>query len=387
MGKGGEVFLDHAGGGGPTRSPPVFSEADDSSDQNKQLCPVGAGAGLTPMLQGGEWLSRTARLVALTTVMCLLLPGCALSPRAADLGSSTVQARGEHSRLYVGGYERVWMEALRAVRAMEWEVIGAERDNLGGMITARRADERPISLRVNPTGTDTTMVKVRVRTSGDLVASESIQAKISRGLQDQVEIGTGFVVRPDGVLVTAWHVVQAGGAITVTCPDQAPQLASPREISRNHDVAILRVPLSGLPYLPLAEDRSLRIGDPVFTIGFPVADLLGTDPKFADGAISALSGQGGDATLMQLTVPIQPGNSGGAVLTPEGEVVGVVVSSAAVRAFLTITGTLPQNLNWAVKAMYARPLFEPPPAQPPAPSRRAAIDRAIQATCLVEVRR
>ena len=75
------------------------------------------------------------------------------------------------------------------------------------------------------------------------------------------------------------------------------------------------------------------------------------------------------------------------MLTSEGEVVGVVTSSAAVRAFLSMTGTLPQNLNWAVKAEYARPLFDVPPAQPPASTRRAAIDRALQATCLIEVRR
>ncbi len=345
------------------------------------------GAVLTPRLREGDWLSRAARLVALIAGVSLLLPGCALSPQGTEVGSGTVYVRGEHSRLQAGGYERVWMEALRVVKAMEWEVIRTERDSLGGMIMARRPDDTSISLQVNPTGANSTIVKVRVGTSGDWAVSERIQANISRGLRDQVEIGTGFVVRPDGVLVTAWHIVQAGGTITVTCPEQAPRLAFPREISRSHDVAVLRVPLSGLPYLSFAEAGSLRVGDPVFTIGFPVADLLGPDPKFTDGAVSALSGLGSDTTLMQMTVPIQPGNSGGAVLTSEGEVVGVVVSSAAIPAFLTVTGTLPQNLNWAVKAEYARPLFEPPPAQPRAPSRRAAIDRALHATCLIEVRR
>lgn len=345
------------------------------------------GTVLTPMPRDGGWLSRAARLGALAVMVSHLLAGCALSPRGTEVEGGTVYVRGELSRPHAGGYGRVWMEALRAVKAMEWEVIRTDRDSLGGTITARRRDDTSISLRVNPTGADTTIVKVRVGTSGDWATSERIQARISRGLRDLIEIGTGFVVRPDGLLVTAWHLVQAGGIITVTCPEQAPRLASPREISRSHDVAVLRIPLSDLPYLSLSEAGSLRVGDPVFTIGFPVADLLGPDPKFTDGAVSALSGLGGDATLMQMTVPIQPGNSGGAVLTSEGEVVGVVVSSAAVHAFLSVTGTLPQNLNWAVKAEYARPLFEPPPAQPRAPSRRAAIDRALQATCLIEVRR
>jgi hypothetical protein len=75
------------------------------------------------------------------------------------------------------------------------------------------------------------------------------------------------------------------------------------------------------------------------------------------------------------------------VLTYEGEVVGVVTSSAAVRAFLEVTGTLPQNLNWAVKAENALPLFEQPPALSPAHSRRAAIDRGLRATCMIEAHR
>ena len=345
------------------------------------------GTALTPLPRVGEWLSRAARLVALSAVVPLLVPACALSPRGTDIGSPTIYVRGEYSRPHAGGYGRVWMEALRALRALDWEVLGIERDSRGGTITARRTDDTSINLRVNPTGAETTIVTVRVGMSGDWASSERLQAKISRGLRDEVEIGTGFVVRPDGVLVTARHLVQAGGVITVTCPDQPPRVASPREISRSHDVAVLSISLSGLPYLSLAEAGSLRIGDPVFTIGFPVADLLGLDPKFTDGAVSALSGPGSNATLMQMTIPIQPGNSGGAVLTAEGEVAGVVVSSAAVHAFLTVTGTLPQNLNWAVKAEYARPLFEPPPEQPVAASRRAAIDRALQATGLIEVRR
>jgi S1-C subfamily serine protease len=232
-----------------------------------------------------------------------------------------------------------------------------------------------------------TTVKIRVGPSGDWELSERIHAKISRGLQDMVEIGTGFVVKPDGVLLTAWHILQDAQTITVTCPDQSPQSAIPGKTQRIDDLAVIQIPLSGLPYLSLAEDGSLHVGDPVFTIGFPVFDILGPDPKFTDGSVSALSGRGGETTLMQVTVPIQPGNSGGPLLTYEGEVVGVVTSSAAVRAFLAVTGTLPQNLNWAVKAEYALRLFEPPPPQPRAPNRRAAIDRGLRATCMIEAHR
>jgi S1-C subfamily serine protease len=125
----------------------------------------------------------------------------------------------------------------------------------------------------------------------------------------------------------------------------------------------------------------------VFTIGFPVSAVLGDEAKFTDGSVSALSGVGGEATFIQVTVPIQPGNSGGALLNDSGEVVGIVTASAAIRPFLAVAGTLPQNINWAVKAEYAAPLFDEPRRRPASQDRRAAIDHALKATCSVEVTR
>jgi len=85
----------------------------------------------------------------------------------------------------------------------------------------------------------------------------------------------------------------------------------------------------------------------VFTVGYPVTDILGEELKFTDGVISSLSGVGDDAAFVQITVPLQPGNSGGPLVNNAGEVVGVVTSTAAVANFVRTVGTLPQNINWA----------------------------------------
>ena len=146
----------------------------------------------------------------------------------------------------------------------------------------------------------------------------------------------------------------------------------------------MHIAASGLPYLSLGKAGALQLGDSVFTIGYPATDILGPEPKFTDGSISSLSGLGGEASLLQMTVPVQPGNSGGPVVNGQGYAVGVVTSSAAVRPFLKATGTLPQNINWAVKADYAAPFFEAPAAQPAAGDRTEAISRTIKATCMVE---
>jgi len=119
-------------------------------------------------------------------------------------------------------------------------------------------------------------------------------------------------------------------------------------------------------------------------MGYPVADVMGQEPKFTEGSVSALSGIGGEAALLQISVPIQPGNSGGPLVNERGEVVGVVTSTAAVRTFFAVTGTLPQNVNWAVKADYARLMFNAPGVKSLAVSREQAIQWTRGAICLVE---
>ena len=81
--------------------------------------------------------------------------------------------------------------------------------------------------------------------------------------------------------------------------------------------------------------------------------------KYTDGSISSLSGIQGDATFFQISVPIQPGNSGGPLVNQEGNVVGIVTATAAVEAFYQATGSMPQNVNWAVKGAYASLLLPP----------------------------
>ena len=199
----------------------------------------------------------------------------------------------------------------------------------------------------------------------------------------QVSQGTGFLVRPDGVVLTAFHVVDGATSVVVKCQGRDPMYATVGDAARSVDLAILRTALSKTPYLSVRDARSMKPGDTVFTIGFPAPGLLGIEPKFTDGSISALSGPGKEASLMQITVPIQPGNSGGPLMSVDGSVVGVVTATEAVAAFLQVTGTLPQNINWAVKAEYAKPLFEQPISRLPAKSRAEAVERASQAVCIV----
>jgi S1-C subfamily serine protease len=198
--------------------------------------------------------------------------------------------------------------------------------------------------------------------------------------------GSGFLVSTSGHFVTAFHVIEDAAKIDVTFSDGVVRNATVVRTLPSVDLALLRIEPGPTVALPLAEPEALRLGERVFTVGFPTPDLLGAAPKFADGAVSGLQGRNGDASMLQMTVPIQPGNSGGPVIGESGEVIGVVVAKVNDAMFLDQTGTLPQNLNFAVRADLVRVLIADSeksgaPNQPL--DREDAVARAIAAVGLV----
>jgi S1-C subfamily serine protease len=195
--------------------------------------------------------------------------------------------------------------------------------------------------------------------------------------------GTCFAVDPNGLLLTSQHVVDGADTVVVGFPGRQGVVAEIIKEDFRNDLALLRISDPTPDYLALGRAADSRVGDVVFTAGFPAPELLGMEPKFTEGVLSAKSGLGDLPTLLQLTVPIQPGNSGGPVLNSRGEVIAIATSSAREEVFLRETGFLPQNVNWAVKAEYAAPLFPAPAAVPRFQSRSEAIDAALRSVCLV----
>lgn len=199
-----------------------------------------------------------------------------------------------------------------------------------------------------------------------------------------VSTGTCFSVAPDGLILTAYHLIKDANTITARFENGDELSAVPEQVSANNDLALLRVNRPILAYLSLSPLQNPKLGEPVFTLGFPAPSVLGAEPKFTEGTVSALSGPGNESTFLQISVPVQPGNSGGPLVNHRGEVVGIVTATAAILPFLQKTGSLPQNVNFAVKAGYASLLFTAPPALPPATDRDDAIRRVRGALCTVK---
>ena len=97
------------------------------------------------------------------------------------------------------------------------------------------------------------------------------------------------------------------------------------------------------------------------TVGFPNTGLQGFAPKLARGEIASLAGAQDDARHFQISAPIQPGNSGGALVDERGNVIGVVVAKLSQRAALATSGALAENVNYAVKSSYLLSFLESVP--------------------------
>ena len=281
-----------------------------------------------------------------------------------------------------GDFENLTVMGQHGMTAYDWNVVAGVYIKTGETRTFFKTvveGSKDIGFSGDATGTDWVgRIMGGVR---NFLATAS-PAGVSPSRPPEVS-GTCFVVSPDGKILTNEHVVSSGKQIVVTLYNGRKLIAHTIAQSRSTDLALLVVDADNLNYLPLSEARTAHIGMEVFTVGYPVTSLLGDELKYTNGVISSLSGVGDEAAFMQITVPIQPGNSGGPLVNDSGEVVGITTSTAAISSFLNAAGTLPQNVNWAVKSDYALLMFDQPTPLQKTSNRQEAIDRAMTAACRV----
>jgi S1-C subfamily serine protease len=171
--------------------------------------------------------------------------------------------------------------------------------------------------------------------------------------------GTGFFITEDGYLITNEHVPGSGAQVRLVTEVG---LVSARlvKVDAANDLALLKVEGKFAP-LPVVSSRAMKMGSTVATVGFPNIGLQGFAPKLAKGEIAALSGAQDDPRYFQISVPVQPGNSGGALVDERGSVVGVVAAKLNVAAAVATSGALPENVNYAVKSSFLLSFLESVP--------------------------
>ena len=169
--------------------------------------------------------------------------------------------------------------------------------------------------------------------------------------------GTGFCVHPEGYVLTNHHVIDGAHEILGRSPRQRCRL-EPVFADPTNDLALLRAdtPLPGVA--TFRDGRQAQLGEAVIVVGYPLGGLLGSGPQVTTGNVSSLIGPGDDTRSLQFTAPTQSGNSGGPLLDNDGAVVGVVSSKLNAVRVHEMTGDIPQNVNFAIKAALARGFLE-----------------------------
>ena len=132
------------------------------------------------------------------------------------------------------------------------------------------------------------------------------------------------------------------------------------KVDAANDLALLKAEGRFSP-LSITTSRTVRLGSTVATVGFPNVGLQGFAPKLAKGEIAALSGVQDDARFFQISVPLQPGNSGGALVDERGNVVGIVSAKLDAATTFAASGQLPENVNYAVKSSFLLGFLESMP--------------------------
>jgi hypothetical protein len=183
---------------------------------------------------------------------------------------------------------------------------------------------------VSQAASDGTGVRV-----AELVSPSVVLVLAGRGAGRLDSLGTGVVVRSDGVLLTAYHVVKDAREVQVRLKngevyDRVELVA----FDERRDVAALRIPATGLTVLPRADGAEAKVGQRVFVVSNPqgltwsVSDGLLSGVRLADDVPGAGSGY----QLLQHTAPVAGGSSGGALVDERGYALGIVTASAGQTA-------------------------------------------------------
>jgi len=219
----------------------------------------------------------------------------------------------------------------------------------------------------------------RVLPSVVSVTTDLFRADQFGGASQGQGVGTGFIVRSDGIVVTNCHVVEGATGITVATSADHPQKYAARVIGGDcqHDVAVLKIDATGLPTVQLGSSSSLQLGESVVAIGYALA--LDGGPTVTTGIVSSLhrtikaqdpgctscpNGTRTYSDIVQTDAAINHGNSGGPLVDMQGRVVGM--NSAGVDSA--------QNIGFAISIDSFKATLSHAETDPLAPTGYLGID-------------
>lgn len=282
-----------------------------------------------------------------------------------------------------------WSGTFRATASIDLELTSSEGKDIlwnrnlrgdtkiGGLQYVspddfQRGMSEALTMAIDSLDSSPDFIKVVSNLSADQnfnISTARVSSSVSRGagqpstIKQRTTGGTGFLFNSQEFIVTNSHVVRGHDLIVVTFPHGEAIEAKIKSQDTQNDIAILKLahpPSKSSSELKFGDSSKVRPGDKVFTIGYPSSSIMGKNQKITDGIISSVTGIGDDPSMFQVTVPIQPGNSGGPLFNEKGEVIGIITASLSDRA-IDVIGATPQNVNYALKSAFIKNLLSTVP--------------------------
>lgn len=169
-------------------------------------------------------------------------------------------------------------------------------------------------------------------------------------METATKTGTGFFINQQGHLVTAAHVLRDCLVVKAETSEHS-ELATELHQSALLDISVLRSGLTPPAVLPIRDGTDITLGEPLVNVGYPLQGVLAQTPNLTRGNISAAAGLTGSKGHFQFSAPIQPGNSGGPLVSDSGQLLGMTVSTLN-SSYLIKKGVVPQNVNFALDRQY-----------------------------------
>lgn len=186
--------------------------------------------------------------------------------------------------------------------------------------------------------------------------------------------GTGFAISSNGYIVTNHHVVEGTSKISVRgVKGNFSRVYNAKVIvvDKNNDLAIIKIDdqsFTSLGILPYKVNSNLiDVGNSVYALGYPLRATMGDEVKLTNGIISSKTGFQGDITTYQITVPVQPGNSGGPLFDSKGDIIGIINAKH--------TGA--ENASYAIKTSYLINLIQVMNTTPTLPNTNTISNKSL----------
>lgn len=266
-------------------------------------------------------------------------------------GFAVTSAKSEnHETLYVRS--KLWNGSWGTILISTWE-----RDaGLMAAISASITDNKYASLYIPRSGylfsvAENTADLLELLERKEYASKISPDTSIAQPVTTEPSVmatGSGFFVSPEGHALTNAHVVDDCRSLKFDGKS-----ATLSAISSNFDLALLKVSSPENTSVAAFSPYPAKLNEDITVVGFPLSNYLG-GLNVTRGSVSSLKGMAGDEVTLQISAPVQPGNSGGPALSSQGYVVGVVVSKLDALVVAEKIGDIPQNINFAIRSEAAK---------------------------------